>query len=290
MPDLDEPLVTPQRRRDGVAAGATVVVVLALVVAYFLTRDDDEPGPTEKLLSSLTPEGPQACRAGDLIAGKQTKGAAAGTTYLTATLQLADGVEPCFVDGYPQVVVLNNGRPGGVGTVVDDSLGHVERLTVLPDRPVKLTLAWAVSHYCGPIVADTIRLYGRSGLTLDIAGFGPTSCNPGEGRPPVRVGAFTYVDPVITRGTVAGIVALNGGPAPGTGEYVTSGAITFESDSGGYSASIAEDGSFEIEMPAGEYGVTIRSPQWNSGAGYSYGRFDVLGGELNQLNVILPVR
>src|SRR5436190_2026367 len=171
MPDLDEPLPplpSQQRRRDGVAAGATVVVVLALVVAYFVTRDDDEPGPSARLLKSLAPEGPPACRAGDLVAGEHTMGTAAGTAHLTTTLQLADGVEPCVVDGYPTVVVLNNGRPAGVATVVDDSFGRVERLTVLPDRPVKLTLDWAVSHYCGPVAADTIRIYGPSDLTVEI--------------------------------------------------------------------------------------------------------------------------
>ncbi len=266
-----------------------MVVVLAVVVAYFITRGDDAPDRTTRLLTSLT-RGPQPCAAGDLVTGAQTTEAAAGTSYLTATFELADGEEPCSVEGYPTVIVLNDGRPGGVATVADDTLGRAQRLTVLPELPVKLTLGWPVSHYCGPIVADTIRLLVPSDLTVEIAGFGPTSCNPGEGRPPVRVGAFTYVDPATARGTVAGIVALNSGPAPGTGEYVTSGAVTFESESDGYSASIGEDGAFEVELPAGEYGVTIRSPQWNSGSGYAYGRFDVLGGELNQLNVILPVR
>jgi hypothetical protein len=286
MTDLDEPMVSPQQRRDGVAAGVTVVVVLALVVAYFATRGDQPDAPA-RFLTSLTPEGPQPCGAGDLDTDTAT-----GSTFLTTTLELGDDAEPCSVDGYPEVVVLSNGLPAGVHTVPDDTLGHPRELVVLPDRSVRVTIGWAPSHYCARIFSDAVRIRPAPGLTIEVPGFGPTSCQPGEGdyQPPVRVGAFTYVDPATKRGTVAGIVALNGGPAPGTGEYVTSGAVTFDSESDGYSASIGQDGSFEIELPAGEYGVTIRSPQWNGGAPYSYGRFDATGGELSELNVILPVR
>ena len=128
--------------------------------------------------------------------------AAAGTTYLTATLELAPGAEPCSVDGYPGVIVLTNGVPAGVATTPDDNLGSPQELTVLPDRTVRVTLSWAVSHYCGPTVNDAIRLLVGPGLDVEIRGFGATSCSPGEGRPAVRFGPFTYVDPRAELGTV----------------------------------------------------------------------------------------
>lgn len=290
LPAPAEPVGTRQHRRDWIAATATAAaVVVVLGVSFAVTHTDHGPAndPT-----STAPLGPDACGAGDLVAGRHRTTTAAGTAYLTTTLALAPGAEPCTVEGYPEVVVLDDGVPSDVETVRDMTLGHARELVVRPDRPVRVKLGWAVFHYCDPIVNDAIRLRLAPGLEVETAGFGPSSCNEDEdeGRPPVRVGAFTYVDPGLARGTVAGVVTLNGGPAPGLGEYVTSGEIEFVGDSDTADASIGADGSYELELPAGEYQVTVSTPQWNGGAPYSDGTFGVTGGELNELNVTLPAR
>jgi hypothetical protein len=279
----------PQRSgRDRVAAAATAVVVLVLGIVFAVVRSDREAdGSTSRPTAA---QGVQPCGAGDLVPGAARTETAAGTTYLTATLELAGDVEPCRVSGYPSVIVLSGGRPAGVGTVADRGLGEAQELVVLPDRPARVTLGWAVSHYCGPIVNDTIRIWVASDLPVEIGGFGPTSCSPGEGRPPVRVGPFTYVDPTAEQGTVTGVVTLNSGPGPGTGEFVTSGVVQLEGAPDGYRAPIGTDGSYELEVPAGRYRVTVSTHQFEGGRAFAAGAFDVVGGELNQLNITLPLR
>lgn len=215
---------------------------------------------------------------------------AAGTVHLTATLELDRGVEPCKVGGYPTVIVLSDGRPAGVGTVTDTGLGEARELTVLPDRPARVTLGWAVLHYCGPIVNDTIRIWVASDLPVEVGGFGPTSCSPGEGRPPVRVGPFTYVDPTAEQGTITGVVTLNSGPGLGTGEFVTSGVVELDGEPDGFQAPIGADGSYELEVPAGRYRITVSTHQFFGGREFDAGPYDVVGGELNQLNITLPLR
>lgn len=289
MSDLDQPLVTRQRRRDGIFAATTVVIVLVIGVTYFLTRAETERGRSGGPTSSAR-TGLRACAAGDLLAGQNNTQAAAGTTYLTATLELAPGVEPCTVEGYPLAILLSDGRVAGVETVSDDSLGDARQLTVLPDRSAKVTLGWAISRYCGPVVNDAIRLWVAPDLPVEVPGFGASACNAGEGRPPVRFGPFTYVDPTVDRGTVAGVVTLNGGPGPGTGQFVTAGEVEFVGDPDDYRAPIGRDGSYEIELPAGRYQVTVSTRQWIGNAPFPAGSFDVTGGELNELNITLPVR
>lgn len=279
-----------RNRRDRVAAAATAVVVLALGLTFAVIRGDREPDRSGSGPTSSARTGVGTCAAGDLVAGKSTLRAAAGTSYLTATLELAPGVEPCSVDGYPSVIVLSGGRPAGVGTVTDSSLGQSQELTVLPDRPAKVTLGWAVFHYCGPTVNDSIRLWVAPDLGVDIAGFGPTSCSPGEGRPPVRVGPFTYVDPTVEQGTVTGVVTLNSGPELGTGEFVTTGVVELDGEPGGYVAPIGVDGSYQLEIPEGRYRVTVSTHQWYGGRSFAAGTFDVTGGELNEVNITLPLR
>jgi hypothetical protein len=295
VPDLDELPTAPlpghqarHRGRDVLAAAATAVVVLVLGVTFTVVRGDR--GPDAGTIGSGGPVGVEACGGGDLVASDQRREESGDTTYLIATLELARGVEPCSVEGYPTTVVLANGRPGGVETVPDDSLGQVQQLTVLPDRAVRVTLGWAVSDYCGPTVNDGIRLWVAPDRAVEIAGFGATSCSPGEGRPPVRVGPYTYVDPTVEQGTVAGLVTLNSGPSLGTGEFVTTGVVELEGEPDGYIAPIGEGGSFELELPAGRYQVRVSTHQWRGGTPYDAGTFEVVGGELSQLNVTLPLR
>lgn len=280
--------MTDRSRRDRVAAAATVVVVLLVGVTYAVVRGDrDADGSASR---PTDPEGVQPCGAGDLVAGGDQMESAAGTTYLTATLELARGVEPCTVNGYPSVIVLSEGRPAGVGTVADRGLGEARELIVLPDRPARVTLGWAVSHYCGRVVNDTLRIWVAPDLPVEIDGFGPTSCGPGEGRPPVRVGPFTYVDPTDEQGTVTGVVTLNSGPGPGTGEFVTTGVVELDGTPDGFQAPIGVDGSYELEVPAGRYRVTVSTHQFDGGRAFFAGPIDVVGGELNQLNITLPLR
>ena len=241
----------------------------------------------------LTALGSPDCGSGDLVAAGHTTKAAAGTTYLTATLELAPDVEPCTVENFPDVVVLDAGSPVDVVALNDlgGDLGDPEELVVLPDRPVLVTLGWAFTHYCDAIDNDGILLEIAAGLEVEIAGFGPTSCGPGEDeRPPIRVGPYTYVDPRSTNGTVTGVVGLNGGPGPGTGEFVTRGRIEFVGASDDYSTTVDLNGSYEIELPAGAYQVRVSTLQYRAGEPFSNGTFVVVGGELNELNVILPVR
>ena len=290
MADLDQP-VAPRQRRDVIAAAATVAVLLVIGLAFVVSRSDDR-GPDRSATGSASSErtGPHPCAGGDLVAGGSRLETAAGTTYLTATLELAKGVEPCSVEGFPVVVLLSDDRPAGVATVPDDGLGPARRLVVLPDRSVRVTLAWAVSHYCGPVDNDAIRFWIASDLPLEVPGFGPTSCNPGEDRPPARVGPFTYVDPTAELGTVHGVVTLNGGPALGTGQYVTAGLVEFDGRPDDYDAPIGPDGSYELELPAGRYQVTVVTRQWYGGTPYPAGPFEVTGNDLSELNLTLPVR
>lgn len=289
MTAFDQPPVTRRRPRDKAAAAITAAVALTLGVAYVVAQRDPSSVEADEAASSTRP-GLGPCAAGDLVAGDDAMRLDAGTVYLTATLELADGAEPCSVSGYPSVIVLSGGRPAGVETVTDRSLGEAEELTVLPDRPARVTLGWALFHYCGPVVNDAVRIWVAPDLSVEIPGFGPTSCNTGEGRQPVRVGPYTYVDPAAVEGTVTGVVTLNSGPGPGTGEFVTSGVVELDGDPDGFQAPIGEDGSYELEVPAGGYRITVTTHQFEGGRTFDAGAFDVLGGELNQLNITLPLR
>jgi hypothetical protein len=287
--DTERPPVTRSRRpRDKAAAAITAAVALALGVAYVVAQRDPSTGDTEA--SSSTRSALAPCAAGDLVAGDDSKRLGTGTVYLTATLELVRGAEPCTVSGYPSVIVLSEGRPAGVETVTDPDLGEPEQLTVLPDRPVRVTLGWALFHYCGPVVSDAVRIWVGPDLPVEIPGFNPTSCSSGEGRQPVRVGPYTYVDPSSEQGTVRGLVTLNSGPGLGTGEFVTTGVVELAGDPDGFRAPIGPDGSYEVEVPAGRYLVTVTTHQYFGGRPYDEGPFEVVGGELNELNITLPLR
>jgi hypothetical protein len=286
--DVERPPVTRRRPRDKAAAAITAAVALALGGAYVVAQRDPSAGDSEA--SSSTRSALAPCAAGDLVAGGDSKRLETGTVYLTATLELALGAEPCTVSGYPSVIVLSDGRPAGVETVTDEDLGDPGKLTVLPDRPVRVTLGWALFHYCGPVVSNAVRIWVAPDLPVEVPGFGPTSCGSGEGRQPVRVGPYTYVDPSTEQGTVRGVVTLNSGPSLGTGEFVTTGIVELAGDPDGFRAPIGQDGSYEVEVPAGRYAVTVTTHQFFGGRPYEAGFFDVVGGELNELNVTLPLR
>jgi len=286
--DLDQVPAPRERRRDDLAAAATATLVLVVVVAYLVARGGSEPG---RPAATPTSPGLPACAAGDLVVGRSSsRQLAGGTTYVTASLELASHVEPCTVDGFPFVLVLADWRPAGVATVTDDSLGDAQQLTVLPDRSVKVTLGWAASHACGPVDDDGVRLQVAPGLSVEVPGFGRSACSPEETPPAVRVGPFTYVDPNVERGTVTGVVTLNGGPALGTGQYVTVGELELIGAPDGYRAAIGTDGDYRLTVPAGRYEVRVSTRQWRGGTSFQAGTFDVVGGELNELNLTLPVR
>ena len=283
----------PPSGRERIAAAATAAVVVLLVVIVVIQGRDSGGSSGDPASGEV---GSPDCGSGDLVAAGSTTEAAAGTTYLTATLQLAPDVEPCRVKNYPDVVVLDAGSPVDVVALNDPEgdLGDPQELVVLPNRPVLVTLGWAATHYCDEIDNDGILLEIAPGLELETAGFGPTSCGPGEDdRPPVRVGPYTYVDPRSTNGVVTGVVALNGGPGPGTGEFVTRGQIEFagaSNEAKEYRTTVDLNGKYEIDLPAGRYQVRVSTLQYRAGEPFSKGTFVVVRGELNELNVILPVR
>ena len=289
MTDPDQPPAPRRRPRDQAAAAVTAAVALALGVAYVVTQLEPTSGGSDGA-APTSRTGLAPCAAGDLVADDGSARSDAGTVYLTATLVLAPGAEPCSVSGYPSVIVLSDGRPAGVETVDDHRLGQAEELTVLPDRPARVTLAWPPRHYCGPVVDDAVRIWVGPDLSVEVPGLGPTSCYPGEDREPVRVGPYTYVDPTAENGTVSGVVTLNSGPGPGTGEFVTSGVVELEGDPEGYQAPIGPDGSFELEVAAGRYLVSVTTHQFDGGRAFDAGTFDARGSELNALNITLPLR
>lgn len=276
-------------RRDTIGAAVTAALVVALGVAFVVVRNLSEDGGTTTS-PVTTRTGPAPCGAGDLFVAVVTPDRAAGTAYLTATLRLARGAEPCTVRGYPTAIVLSDGRPAGVATVADQTLGRPLPLTVLPDRSAKVTLAWAPRHYCGPVVNDAVRLWVADDLPLELTGFGPTTCTGDEGRPPVRVGAYTYVDPRDEEGSITGLVTLNDGPEPGTGEYAHSGEVQLVGPTDTYRAPISATGAYDLEVPTGTYEVRVTTHQWHAGETYLAGRFEVTAGELQVLNIPLPAR
>lgn len=280
---------TARDRRDRVAAVATVVAVLAVGATFAVARadrGDDDPGPAPS--SDTTGIGP--CVGGDLVAGGDTVSVARGTRYLTATLGLAPDTEPCVVEGYPSVIALSNGLPAGVETTADRDLGDPRRLVVLPDRPAKVTIGWPTRHYCGPVLEDAVRLWVAPDLALEVRGYDPAGCGSGERRAPLRVGAYAYVEPTAEQGTITGVVTLNSGPGLGTGEFVTAGTVRLDGSSGSYRVPIGPNGSYEGELPPERYVVTVTTPQWAGGKPYPAGSREVVGGELTEVNITLPLR
>jgi hypothetical protein len=73
---------------------------------------------------------------------------------------------------------------------------------------------------------------------------------------------------------------------------VTSGEVTLTTPDGatGSGASIGPDGRYRIDLPPGEYDVTVSTPQWNDGDTYSDGTFGVTGGTTNHLDIQIPIK
>ncbi|KAA1416336.1 DUF4232 domain-containing protein [Nocardioides humilatus] len=280
---------TDAPRRDTIAAAVTAALVVLLGVAFVVVRNHDDASTTTPT-PATTRTGPAPCGHGDLVVALVEPDEARGTAYRTVTLRLTRGTEPCTVRGYPETIVLAKGRPAGVATVPDQTLGRPEQLTVLPDRSAKVTLAWSGAHYCGPVDNDAVRLWVAPDLPLELPGFGRSRCGGSEGRPPVRVGAFTYVNPRDEHGTVTGLVTLNDGPEPGTGEYAHSGEVQLVGVTDTYRTAIGATGSYDVEVPAGHYEVRVSTHQWHAGATYEAGPFDVPGGELSVINIPMPAR
>ncbi len=280
-----------------VAAAAAVAVVAG--VAFALSAGDptgdlapsDDPTPSGPTMVTV-PE-PAPCGANDLVSGGRTLETAAGTTYLTATLELAPGGSPCVVKGFPLVTLLDHGDVAPVETVDDTSNGHgKQHLMVDAAHPIQVTLAWALGHHCGDVDNDTILLKVSDHTEVEIEGFGQNSCSPGEGEQPVRVSPLTQPGPGEDAGTVTGTITLDGGPAPGTTVPLTTGEVTFIADAGdgesaGAGVSIARDGTYEVDLAPGAYDIEVTSPELGGqvcrdGAG-------VTGGTVNEINISCPI-
>lgn len=182
-----------------VAAAAAVAVVVGLTFALTAEDRSADPGPAEEPTSAppsdtAPPSDAAPCRRGDLVATDRRLEGAAGTTYLTMTIVLARGAEPCMVEGYPEVVLMEHGVLAPV-EVVHDGPDTAKTLVVASGRPVAVVIAWALSHHCRPIDNDTIVIRMGDDAEVRIDGFGQTSCNPGEGEQSVLVRPFMPVEP-----------------------------------------------------------------------------------------------
>ena len=63
------------------------------------------------------------------------------------------------------------------------------------------------------------------------------------------------------RGTLSGHVYLVGGPAPGSPVAVT-GTVVATHGSSRYTAQTGSDGSYTLQVPAGDYSVSATSPRY----------------------------
>ena len=137
------------------------------------------PEPTTTPPSATTspdrPQGPRECTADDLAATQTTEGAM-GTTYLTVMLD-ATGA-PCRLQGYPDVTLLAGGQP--LDVPVQHHPQPITRVTVGGQGFAALEIGWSPTHSCADVDNDTIRVTLPDGSSLEVPGFGPTSCSPGE--------------------------------------------------------------------------------------------------------------
>lgn len=129
----------------------------------------------------------RACTVDDVRVGRPSMDAAAGTAYLSVELQLAT-TSPCHLLGRPGVVPLGpDGDPIDVA-VQDDPAGVPEAVLVSSTRSAVVVVSWAPTHYCEEVDNARLRItLPDQGGEFTVAGFGTTTCNPGEGRPPMRV-------------------------------------------------------------------------------------------------------
>lgn len=217
-------------RRSGwlVAAAAVAVLVVVGGVLFAIRGGDDQPAPpaaTSPTPPSAEPavvvpweplpathpdipgiESPtadevaaaRACWITDLaVVGRSVEGAA-GTTYLTVEVGLAlerRGDEPCRLSGYPDVTLLDGEEAIDVQVREDESVGS-EPVLVTEDHPALVTIGWSPGHFCPVVHNDVVHLrLGRipqaaEPVPLAVAGFGRTTCNPGEEDNPPVVGVL----------------------------------------------------------------------------------------------------
>jgi hypothetical protein len=190
----------PRRWAVPVAAAAAAAAVAAIAGASVVLRSGEEQGPKPPVATQPTPTppptsppsssppppptGPVACGPGDLLAGRPQTEGAAGTAIIVVPLTLAAGAEPCTIEGYPDVALLQNGADLGL-TPTHNTAFPPSRIRMTPGAPANVSIGWAVTHYCGKVDNDRIRITLPGGQVLTLPGFGPSSCSPGEqGSPP----------------------------------------------------------------------------------------------------------
>jgi hypothetical protein len=120
---------------------------------------------------------------------------AAGTMYLPVHLTLV-GTRPCRLEGYPLVRPLDHGRALALPVQQEDDgqapFGRPVPVVVRPGEPGLFRIEWPQTHSCPVMDNDTLRITLPGGAaSFTIAGFGASSCNPGEPGP-----AAMIVEPV----------------------------------------------------------------------------------------------
>jgi hypothetical protein len=140
--------------------------------------------------------------------------------------------------------------PGGPVEVV--APGETEALATYgaPPQPWQVTVTAVASHqvllHQSPSASQEI-VVSSSGVTVQTAAVLPTPTIPGDGL-------------------VTGTLEAVGGPAPGSPRPL-SGTVTLRNTGGStFAAQTSSDGTFSIEVPAGSYAITGRSPLFQSGA------------------------
>lgn len=235
-PPYEMALRDPRRRPDWLlvsvaAAAAVILVVLASVALTHRAAGIATPGFAPgvvpwKPLAATHPVLPQhrvpaspapaptsmrSCRAQDIKLSRLPSGGAGGTQYINVGMRLV-GSTPCRLGGRPEITPLGT---GGVANVLTSSMPSLRGdwhgpVALRAGKPAYFAVAWAVSHYCGAVdvTALGIRLPGIAS-PFTVAGFGPTTCNPGEGHPPIEVGPITpaHITPAHTTSPYADLRA-----------------------------------------------------------------------------------
>ena len=188
------PVLRQRSTRLPVYAAAAVVLAVA-GGGWALGRADHgstpSSGPSAATSASPTPAGPRDCTAADLST-TQTTDAAMGTAYLEVTFS---GPEAgCRLQGVPEVALLDHGRP--LDVEVQAQAGDRGPVRVDARRSAALQLGWSPTHSCADVDNDIIRITLPDGTSLEVPGFGQTSCNPGEADlQPLQVQPFTPARP-----------------------------------------------------------------------------------------------
>lgn len=293
--ELPEPapvaLPASSPRRWLVPAAAAAAVALLLGVTYTVTMGKDEQGGPATSPSSTAGSGNDTCGPGDLVATNRLLRTAGNFAALSAHLELAPGADSCLVTGFPEVELLDHGAVADVRTThagEDPGGTHV----IAEGEPAVVALIWTQGRDCLSIDNDLVRVTVGAGAEVTFEGFGPHCTSSGDLTDPLRVDPLGEVLPDNLPGVVkvTGTVTMDGGPAPGTSIRVTSGQVAFDGESASIGTSIDANGHYEIELPAGEYDVTVTTPQWNGGKPFRDGKYGVTGGATHHLEIHIPIR